>query len=273
MSETDGVVQVVAPEGESLLLRSGENIVFGRDPSVGLPLPGDPWLSRRAGEICVLPDGVRVSNLSERHALFVQMDRDRIRLPPMEPGSCFLVTGKVGVGSAAMLDQSRAVRLVLPDRWQREELVPAPPPEPHGEHPIASTTELPIRIQADTKEFMVAFVLCRPWLEDPARTAPLPSAPQIAEAALQITGAHHLLKEMAQDTSRRDALAGQVHEHLKGLRAKLKRSKLVRPEVSISPTVIASTLLHYDVIGPRHLALLNNPDWLTAQENKWWGPE
>jgi hypothetical protein len=287
MSQRIGVVEVVGPEGEARMLRCGETLMFGRDPAMDLPVGDDPWLSRRAGEICVMADGVRVSNLSKKHALHIRLKDDTLRLPAAGSNSgdvgCFLVSGTVEVGSGAMVDQRRAVRIVLPDLWQQEE--PAPPAEVvdvpgradlvdgcEAEGTGQSTTVLPIRLQAGTKEFMVAFVLCRPWLEDPTRIAPLPSAPQIAEAALQITGAHHLLRALP-DPAVRDRLSQQVHEHLKGLRAKLRQRRLVRPDIAVSPTVIASTLLHYDVVGPHHLALLNNTDWLSIQEDKWWGDQ
>lgn len=277
MSQHVGVVEVAAPGGELRLLRSGESLVFGRDPGVDLPLGDDPWLSRRAGEISVLADGVRISNLSKKHALYIKLKEDTLRLPPLGPESgdvgCFLVSGDAEAGSGAMLDQDRGVRIVLPDQWQQAEPAAAQDSADGDEKPAQPTTQLPIRLHAGTKEFMVAFVLCRPWLEDPTRTAPLPSAPQIAEAALQITGAHHLLRDLPNDQALRERLSQQVHEHLKGLRSKLKQSKLVRADVAVSLTVIASTLLYHDVIGRRHLALLNNTDWLTAQEDKWWGEQ
>jgi hypothetical protein len=274
-----GVVEVAGPDGGTRSLHVGERLVFGRAngvdraDGVDLPVGEDPWLSRRAGEISVLFDGVRVSNLSRKHALHVQLSADLLRLPAVTDESesadaaCFLVTGVALVGSGAMLKQDRMIRVVLPDQWQADEL--------QDDHPApvryGTTTQRPIRLRADTKDFMVAFLLCRPWLEDPTRMAPLPTASQIVEAALTITGAYHLLAILPNDPNLRERLSGQVNDHLKTLRGKLKRHRLVDKETSLTGTVIVSTLLHYDVIGPRHLALLNNSEWLSQQEDKWWG--
>jgi hypothetical protein len=100
--------------------------------------------------------------------------------------------------------------------------------------------------------------------------APLPRAPELARQALELTGAHHLLNGF--DASpERGRLAQQVHDHLKELRHKIYRAGLVGRERQLSLSGIVSALPHYDVIGPRHLELVHDEAWLTAQENKWWG--
>jgi hypothetical protein len=272
VSDRVGIVEVVGPIGDPHLLRAGDQLVFGRGPKADLSVGEDPWLSRRAGEIAVLASGVRVANLSSKHALNVRVNDDTVRLPVISGGSgdigCFLVSGTAIVGTSVMIDQDRAVRLILPSTWPGTPLRLEPPLPPDEQY----TTQLPLRLDIYTKEFMVAFVLCRPWFRDRTRMAPLPSAPQIAEEALKITGAHHLLHDFPGSVVR-DRLAQQVHDHLKGLRVKIRRRQLVRPGLQVPLSVIASTLLHYDVIGPPHLGLLQNREWLSAQEDKWWGAE
>ncbi|GAB3659260.1 hypothetical protein GCM10027589_20280 [Actinocorallia lasiicapitis] len=264
-----GRVEVTGPSGEALVLRPGDVVVFGRDPAAELPVTDDPWLSRRAGEISVLAEGVRVSNLSQKHALFIRFPDDTVRLPALgerpRDKSCLVSAGTVRIGTAAMLDQDRPVLLTLTDQ------ITGPAPVRDGGD-RQSTTERPLELNPLTKEFMVAFVLCRPWLDDPSRMAPLPSAPEIAEAALRITQAHHLLRALP-DPAVRTQLSQRVHECIKGLRAKLRAKRLLRADPANGWGLLASTLLYYDVIGPRHLALLKDAGWLSAQEDKWWGDQ
>ena len=52
-----------------------------------------------------------------------------------------------------------------------------------------------------TKIFLVALMWCRPWLLDPAATTPLPRTPEIARAALEVTGAYHELERFDTDRS------------------------------------------------------------------------
>jgi hypothetical protein len=268
-SELLEVVNVAGPAGDRILLRNGERIVFGRSPDVELPLDDDPWLSRRAGEIAVVGAGVRISNLSTRHSLHVNVGDELMRLPVVTHSTgdfgFFLSSGTAVVGTGSMIDQRRGIRLELPESWAL----------PRADEPGWSTapqliTELPVRLDISTKEFMVAFLLCRPWLLDSTRMAPLPQAPELARRALELTGAHHLLRDF-EASGIRSRLAQQVHDHLKELRTKIYRAGLVRPDEKLSLSAIASILLHYDVIGPRHLALERDSAWLSRQENKWWG--
>jgi hypothetical protein len=263
------VVDVAGPAGDRIQLRSGERIVFGRSPDVEMPLDNDPWLSRRAGEIAVVGTGVRISNLSTRHALHVSVGEETMRLPVVTGSTgdfgFFLASGTAVVGTGSMIDQRRAIKLSLPDSWALPRA-----DEPGWSTAPTLTTELPIKLDATTKEFMVAFLLCRPWLLDSTRMAPLPQAPELARRALELTGAHHLLRDF-EVSGIRSRLAQQVHDHLKELRVKIYRAGLVRPEDKLSLSAVASTLLHYDVIGPRHLTLEHDSAWLSGQENKWWG--
>jgi hypothetical protein len=264
-----GVIEVTGPGAEPRLLRAGERMTFGRGPQVDLVLGPDPWLSRRAGEICAFDDGVRVTNLSTKHSLYVQVNGDTIRLPTLSPGTgnigCFLVAGAATVGTTAVPGTDQSVRIVLPASW------PLDPVESSAPSVRAPTTVLPMTLDTLTKEFMVAFLLCRPWLLDASRMAPLPSAPRIAEEALRVTGSHHALRLFSSDPEERQRLSAQVHEHLKGLRAKIRKRALVSADHDLTNTAVASVLLHYDIITVGHLALPLDHAWLSAQENKWWG--
>lgn len=217
-------------------------------------LAPDPWVSRLAGEISVFDDGIRVTNVSSRHPLWLEVNGDRVRLPVLASGTgnigCFLATGRAMIGPGEVPDHEQSVRVLLPDRGG----VPLPSPilDPY------------------TKEFMVAYLLCRPWLLDPLRIRPLPSAPQIAEEALAITGSYRQWQRFEVEPGSRNRLAAQVHDHLRCLRAKIRRHGLISADQELSMAAIAAVLIHYDFIGPRHLTLSYDRAWLTAQEDKWW---
>lgn len=259
-------VLITAPGGVRFALETGESAVFGRGTQADIPLGGDPWLSRLAGRIAAVGGGALISNLSARHSLYILVGSERLRLPvTAESGGgvgFLLAGGRALVGTAPMLERDRALD-VRPSGG-------APEPVPAADDPSQETTGLPLRLDPATKEFMVAFLLCRPWLLDSTRMAPLPRAPELARQALELTGAHHLLRGF--DASpERGRLARQVHDHLKELRSKIYRAGLVGRGQQLSLSAIASALLHYDVIRPGHLELVRDEDWLTAQENKWWG--
>ncbi|GAA2733963.1 hypothetical protein [Actinocorallia aurantiaca] len=257
-------VLVTGPDGALFPLERGESVVFGRGTQTDIPLGGDPWLSRTAGRIAAVDGGALISNLSGRHSLYVLIRSERLRLPvTTENGGLgfLLAEGGALVGTAPMLDHGRALDVRTAGG--------TPPPAPPPDTPSQETTGLPVRLDPATKEFMVAFLLCRPWLLDPTRMAPLPRAPELARQALELTGAHHLLRGF-DGSAARGRLAQQVHDHLKELRAKIYRAGLVGRDQQLSLSAIASALLHYDVIGLRHLELARDPAWLTAQENKWW---
>ena len=71
-------------------------------------------------------------------------------------------------------------------------------------------TLLPIYLDPMTKLFLVALMWCRPWLLDPAAATPLPRTPEIARAALQVTGAYHELERFDSDPAFRDLLSARV---------------------------------------------------------------
>jgi len=247
-------VEITGPGGQQWSLRTGQRLLFGRGPGVDLTLAANPWVSRAAGEITAFDDGIRVTNISRRHPLWLDANGDRARLPVLASGTgnigCFLTTGRATIGPGDVPDSDQSVRVRLPD---------------HAYGPG------PWRIlDPGTKEFMVAFLLCRPWLLDPLRIRPLPSAPQIAEEALALTSSYRLLKRLEVEPSRRGKLAAQVHDHLRTLRAKIRKYELFPPGLELAMPAIAAVLIHHDLIGARHLALAYDAAWLSAQEDKWW---
>ncbi len=267
-SQGTRTVLITPPAGGRRTLALGQSVVFGRGSQTDISLEDDPWLSRQAGKIAVVESGALVSNLSEKHALYVLFGSEQVRLPvAVESGGGlgFVVAeGEARIGTAAMLERDRAILLSLV-RGLRA--APAP-----GHDAAQPTTGTPVRLDPLTKEFMVAFLLCRPWLLDSTRMSQLPDAPAIGRQALELTGAHHLLRgfDGGVDSPVRKKIAQRVNDHLKEVRKKLRGAGLLPLSPRISLSTIASTLLHYDVIGRHHLALTGDRDWLTAQENKWW---
>ncbi|ROO90803.1 hypothetical protein EDD29_8542 [Actinocorallia herbida] len=255
-------VVVIPPTGGERTLAPGEDLVFGREWTVDLPLDGDPSLSRTAGRITATAGGVFIANLSTKRALYVQVGADRMRLPPApEDGVGVMITGgEVGVGTSTMLRRGLAITVRLGD--------PASRPAAHRRDQGLPTTGTAITLDVMTKEFMVAFLLCRPWLLDPTRTTPLPDTPELGRLALELTGAHHLLRGYRTSPAR-DVISSRVNDHLRELRQKLHRASLTATDRLPLPA-LAGALLHFDVITRRHLALPDDPRWLTAQENKWW---
>ena len=94
-------------------------------------------------------------------------------------------------------------------------------------------TVLPLYLDPKTKLFLVALMWCRPWLLDPSATSPLPRTPEIARAALEVTGAHHELERFDNDPEFRDRLSARVAEHVKVLRRKITERGLAGPEVRL----------------------------------------
>src|SRR3954454_19303513 len=106
------VVKVTGPDHPPLLLYPGDRLVFGRDPEADIVVSEDPWFSRRAGEIAVRNDGVLITNLSKKQALYVRTSAETIQLPAVSAapgnGSYLLKSVDAVVGSARMLDEERA---------------------------------------------------------------------------------------------------------------------------------------------------------------------
>lgn len=267
---TSPVARISTAAGDTVEVPDGGRLVFGRGPDADLVVVAGRGLSRRAGVITGLDGGVLVTNISRTHALYAVGEAYRIRLPRLEPGGepvggWFVRTGTFEVGSQAMLDDGSPLRVEIAGG--------APVPGGSGSRPAGDATLLPLRLDPDTKMFLVALMWCRPWLVDPSRTTPLPRTPEIARAALEVTDAHYELERFDSDPAFRDRLAARVGEHLKSLRHKIAERGLVRPGVRLSDEVAASVLLEYAVITPADLDRLDDPAWCTRQEDLWWTRE
>jgi hypothetical protein len=267
---TTATVHVSTPAGRVIGIPHGTRLVFGRGPDADLVIAAGRGLSRRAGVISALPDGAWVANISYTHALYAEGDGYRIRLPRRdehgEPsGGWFVRQGTALVGSRAMLDEGRPLRLVVVSRA-------AGPSEadPAGARADGDQTLLPLYLDPNTKLFLVALMWCRPWLIDAARSTPLPRTPEIARAALEVTDAHHEIECFDSDPAFRDRLSARVGEHLKVLRRKINERGLVRPGIRLSDEVAVGVLIENGIITSNDLDRLGDPAWCSRQEDLWW---
>ena len=187
-----------------------------------------------------------MTNISRSHALYAVGDGYRIRLPRLEDGDepaggWFVRAGTVSVGSQAMLDEGVPLRVTV---------LGATDTQPELESGRTTTTVLPLRLDPDTKLFLVALLWCRPWLVDPTRRTPLPRTPEIAREALVVTDAHYELERFDTDPAFRDRLSARVGEHVKALRQKITERGLAARAVRLSDEVVASVLLEHAVDHP-----------------------
>ncbi len=257
-------------------MAEGSRLVFGRGPEVDLAISAGRGLSRQAGVIAVTQDGAWIANVSRTHALYVAGDGYRIRLPRVEgtgePAGGWLVhAGTATIGSRGMLDDGLQLTVTVPGRHRRSV---------GGEaaadgHPAqdADGTLLPLYLDPMTKLFLVALLWCRPWLLDPSAAAPLPRTPEIARAALEITGAHHELDRFDSDAEFRDRLSARVADHVKVLRRKITDRGLAGPDVRLSDEVAVRVLIEHGVVSASDLRLLSDPAWCSRQEDLWWTRE
>jgi hypothetical protein len=286
---------VSTASGQTVQVTDGDRLVFGRGPGVDLVVSAGRGLSRRAGVVTVLPGGAWIANISHTHALYVEGDGYRIRLPRLESdgepaGGWFVRSGTALVGSRAMLDDAQPLTVLVPgnaslQRGAREVWEDGIPPDggsPGGRPPGGSQfadgdrpadgdgTLLPLYLDPMTKLFLVALMWCRPWLVDPSATTPLPRTPEIARAALEATGAYHELERFEADQEFRDRLSARVAEHLKVLRRKITDRGLIAPDVRLSDEVAVRVLIEHGIVTSTDLARLNDPAWCSRQEDLWW---
>ena len=273
---------VSTPSGQVIRLTEGSQLVFGRGPEVDLAISAGRGLSRRAGVIAATPEGAWIANISKTHALYVAGDGYRIRLPRVEgdgdPAGGWLVhSGTAMVGSRSMLDDGLQIAVTVPGRHRRSPgsagAVPAGAASADPDSPAQADgdgTVLPLYLDPKTKLFLVALMWCRPWLLDPSAASPLPRTPEIARAALEVTGAHHELERFDNDSGFRDRLSARVAEHVKVLRRKINERGLAGPEVRLSDEVAVRILIEHGIVGPGDLRLLTDPAWCSRQEDLWW---
>jgi hypothetical protein len=270
---------VSTASGQVIRLAEGSQLVFGRGPEVDLAISAGRGLSRRAGLIAATLEGAWIANISQTHALYVAGDGYRIRLPRVEgdadPAGGWLVhAGTAVVGSRSMLDDGLQIAVTVPGRRRgtgaaAAAAAAAASPEPAD----GDGTVLPLYLDPKTKLFLVALMWCRPWLLDPSAASPLPRTPEIARAALEVTGAHHELERFDDDPAFRDRLAARVAEHLKVLRRKIAERGLAGPDVRLSDEVAVRVLIEHGIVAPGDLRLLTDPAWCSRQEDLWWTRE
>jgi hypothetical protein len=252
----------------------GGRLVFGRGPDADLTVAAGRGLSRRAGLISAVAGGVWIGNISRTHALYIEGDGHRIRLPRMEAygepaEGWFVRAGTVLVGSRAMLDEGQPlVVMVSGQAGSFDAAGDATVVRPDGD-----PTLLPLYLDPATKLFLVALMWCRPWLLDPAAATPLPRTPEIARAALEVTGAYHQLERFDTDPSYRDRLSARVAEHIRVLRRKIADRGLVRADTRLSDEVVVRVLIEHGIITSADLGRLGDPAWCSRQEDLWWTQE
>jgi hypothetical protein len=208
---------------------------------------------------------VTIANLSATHDLYVRSDGETTRLAAAsataaEPAAGFLVRAGTARVSWPGADASGVeIRVRSSHRPVRSN--PAPVSD--------SSTHHPLTLNPSTKEFAVALLLCRPRLRAvPGETA-TPNVPELTRQVLEPTHSYYLLSTFETDAKLRSRLTGRVHEHLKSLRDKLVHAELARDGASLSAEAIADLLVGHNVLRPKHLALLDDEEWLTQQERNW----
>jgi len=259
--------RVSTESGQEMRIAEGTQLVFGRGPGVDLAVAAGRGLSRRAGIVTAMAAGAWITNISRTHALYVEGEDYRIRLPRLEDsgepaGGWLLHTGTARVGSRAMLDEGLPLEVTVTG--------PAAGGTPGESQPDGEGTILPLYLDPMTKGFLVALIWCRPWLIDTSATTALPRTPEIARAALEVTGAYHELERFETDAEFRDLLSARVAEHIKVLRRKILDRGLVGPDVRLSDEVAVRILIEHGIITSADLGLLADPAWRSRQEDLWW---
>src|SRR3984893_3970006 len=260
--------RVCTASGQEMRVGEGSQLVFGRGPEVDLAVAAGRGLSRRAGIVTAMPADACITNISRPHALYVEGEGYRIRLPRLEdggepPGGWLLHAGTALVGSRAMLDEGSPLQVSV--TGQRAADGARDDRQPDGEGTI-----LPLYLDPMTKLFLVALIWCRPWLLDPSATTPLPRTPEIARGALEVTGAYHELELFDADPEYRDLLSARVAEHIKVLRRKIADRGLAAADVRLSDEVAVRILIEHGIITSADLSRLDDPAWRSRQEDLWW---
>ena len=261
---------VCTASGQEVRLAEGSRVVFGRGPEVDLAVAAGRGLSRRAGIVAAMAAGAWIANISHTHALYVEGEGYRIRLPRLEDGGepsggWLLHSGTVLVGSRAMLDEGLPLSVTVAGQQAGDRTDEI---QPEGEG-----TVLPLYLDPMTKLFLVALLWCRPWLLDSSATTPLPRTPEIARGALEVTGAYHELERFETDAEFRDLLSARVAEHIKALRRKISDRGLASrdgADVRLSDEVAVRILIEHGIITSADLEWLAEPAWRSRQEDLWW---
>lgn len=242
-------------------------LTFGRDPSTDLCFPADNRLSRYAGEIRWGVDGLLLANTSTRHSLFIESPTGSAELEP---------AGSDGYNAAFVLNNGSATVVVpWPESGCRLLVAILDPPEPEAytqRNPSASTTnDHGLRLQANTKLFVTALLLCRPRLAASGTDPPItPSVPELTREILLVTDSFHLLKEFDEEGPGRNRLTSRVHDQLKELRVKVVHHGLASAGSRLPPAALAELLVRHRVVTRGDLLLLRDAVWRDAQAERWW---
>jgi hypothetical protein len=267
-------VQVLAPDGARILVPPQIRLTFGRGHETDIVIPSGRDLSRRAGEIAVDGRGALVMNLSRCHALFVEGDGYHVRRPRADddgpPGGWLVARGTAMVGSMAMMRGGMAVHIIAAEPAGLADAQPSPIGSCRADGTQPNGTVRPFMLRADTKLFLVALLLCRPWLLDPGHVRALPTSPQIARQALEFVSASHQLERFDRDQRFRKRLVEQVNDHLKYLRERVLASGLVPEGTRLAPAAMAEVLLVNDIVTHSDLAVTEQRQWRSRQEDLWW---
>ena len=111
---------------------------------------------------------------------------------------------------------------------------------------------------------------CRPWLDDPSATRPLPRTPEIARDIMEVTGAYHELERFDSDSEFRDLVSMRVAEHAKVLRRKITDRGLAPDGSRLSDEVVVRILIEHGIVTSADLGRLGDPAWRSRQEDLWW---
>nr|WP_062331952.1 SPFH domain-containing protein [Herbidospora sakaeratensis] len=117
-------------------------------------------------------------------------------------------------------------------------------------------------LNPDTKEFAVALVLCEARLRDPGPTGPPPSNQQIADTIME-------LLNFSPGPGVRDHFIREVDLQLTAVRTRIRRARLVPATQQLKTAAFPGLLLDNAVLGPHHLAYLQDRDWLDYQAAEW----
>jgi len=257
--------RVTGSDGACTELTERRPLSVGRDRACDLSFPDEARLSRRAAHLSWNGFGVVIANVSHTHGLTVSAAATTARLPSRSASGpttgFFLASGTATIAGPSWPDSLFLVTVEVGN-------VPGSPVS--AADLGLSVTNQPFRLRSNTKEFLTALMLCRPRLEDPGGAAMPPPVPQLTHQILEVTNSWHLLREFTVDESVRATLTGRVHEHLKGLRAKVLRHGLVPQGTKLPPAALVEVLVVSEAVTPAHLELLHDEAWLEWQEAHWW---
>lgn len=244
-------------------LSVGDEVTFGRGNTVTFCFPSEPRLSRLAGVIRGLDDGVVVTNLSTTHDLNVRLKNDNVRL----------AASVAGHPVAALLLTAGDLRITWPGAMAGYVEISinatSEPETKYNATVIGRTTERPMSLNRNTKEFAVALLLCRPRLRADLGARVAPTVPDLTRQILEVTSSVYLLRQLDRDRETRRKMLARTHEHLKNLRDKVVQAGLVNVGVRLSVDRVADLLVTHNILTQQDLALLEDPKWINDQQRRW----